>query len=81
MYKSKLTISTKNKKNLSKKLDIFLKKNDKIKCKILKRNIFLSKLPEIILNRKLSALYRLQTFFVAIDILKHEQKFTLRMNN
>jgi len=78
MYQSKLSISTKTKQQLKKKLSIFLKSNNFTYCKTLKRRINLSKLPDIILNRKNSH-FRLKRFFIAIDILKKEKNFTKRV--
>ncbi len=80
MYKSKIRISTETKNKLVKKLNDFLVKNKKIYCRSLKRKIYLNKLPETIIRRKTSASKRLQRFFVAIDILKHEKKFKVREN-
>ena len=79
-YKSKKKVSQKNKKNLVKDLDNFLLGFNKIYCKALKRTVSLSKLPNCLLQRKTSATDRLQKFWVAIDILKHEKKFRVREN-
>lgn len=79
MYKSKIAISTKTKQQLIKKLDLFLKKYENIKCKHLWRKIYLSKLPEVLVNRLSSCTHRLKRFFVAIDIIKHWEYLTTRI--
>ncbi len=81
MYKSKIKISRENKRTLSLKMIEFLKENQYIYCKSLKRRIDLSKLPEAIFNRKSSATSRMKRFFVAIDILKRERKYKKRVEN
>ena len=77
-YQSKIAISQKSKQVLTKKLLLFLEKNHKTYCKALKRKVFLDKLPDAIIERKQSATHRLQCFFVAIDILKHETTSSVR---
>lgn len=81
MYKSKLTISNKNRKTLEAKLQKFLVSNKKIHCKALKRKVSLEKLPRAITKRKSSATKRLQCFFVAIDTLKNEKSYIMRKRN
>ncbi|USN58092.1 MAG: hypothetical protein H6767_07270 [Candidatus Peribacteria bacterium] len=81
MYKSKLMISTKSKKILSNFLDDFLLKNEKVYCRAFKRKVYLSKLPDVIMGRKSSATQRLQRFWVAIDILKHEREYIVNPKN
>ncbi len=78
MYKSQLAIESKAKAILIRKLDKFLKNNQKVYCKSLKRTVFLDKLPDAILKRKQSATKRLQRFFVSIDILKNQKKYFIR---
>lgn len=80
MYKSNIAIYTINKKALLVLLNDFLKPHKKIHCKALKRKVSLEKLPEAIVKRKLSATRRLQCFFVAIDILKNENRYAVRKN-
>ena len=80
MYKSKIRISTENKRALINKLNIFLKTNKYTYCKSLKRKINLDKLPNIILNRKDSSTSRLRTFFVVVDVLKNEKNFSQRID-
>ncbi len=79
MYKSKIKTSTESRASLERKLKIFLNKNSKIYLKCLKRNVSLDKLPSVILKRKTSATARLQKFWVAIDIMKHEKKYKVRL--
>lgn len=81
MYKSKIPISKKSKEILAKKLEEFLASHQKIYWKSRKRTISLKKLPEAILKRKQSATWRLQRFFVALDILKNESLFSVREKN
>ena len=77
MYKSKSTILKNTKQTLIKSLNVFLKKNQFIRCKILKRNVNLSKLPEILINRK-NATFRLRRFLVAVDIIKKSNQITIK---
>ena len=79
MYQSKIRISTENKWSLKVKMNIFLQSHDYIHCKSLKRKVYLSKMPDAIINRKKSATARLKRFFVAVDILKKEKNFTKRI--
>ncbi len=72
MYQSKILISTYNKLHCLNILSDFLQKNRSIYCRALKKKVSLKKLPEVFLQRK-NAKHRLQRFFVAIDILKHEK--------
>lgn len=77
MHKSKSTILKNTKQALIKSLNVFLKKNKFVRCKILKRNVNLSKLPEILINRKNST-FRLRRFLVAIDIIKKSNQITIK---
>lgn len=81
MYKVKIAISTKSKKILINFLNDFLAKNNKIYCRAFKRKISLDKLPEAIIERKSSVTQRLQKFWVAIEILKFEKKYTINPEN
>lgn len=78
IYQSSISTSHKNLDLLKKELSRFLSANTNIHCKALKRNIALSKLPEVITNRKSSAKRRLQCFNVAVDILKHARHYKER---
>jgi hypothetical protein len=77
MHKSKSTILKNTKQVLIKMLETFLKKNKFIRCKFLKRNVNLSKLPEILINRK-NATFRMRRFFTAVDIIKKSNKLTIK---
>ena len=79
MYQSKIKISTENKRALSWKMLIFLELNTNIYCKSLKKQISLSKLPDVIFKRKESATSRMKRFFVAIDVLKKEKVYKKRV--
>ena len=81
MYKSKIAISTKWRIILINFLNKFLKTNNKIYCRAFKRKISLNKLPEAIINRKSSVTQRLQKFWVAVEILKHEKNYKKNPEN
>lgn len=78
MFESRLNIENKTLPILKKNLDGFLEKNTHVYCKALKKKVYLSKLPEVITNRKSSAKKRLACFQVALDILKHSKIFIKR---
>ena len=73
MYKSKKIIQNKALLSLKGDLYQFLIDNQKIYCSALKRPVFLSKLPDVILRRKSTVKKRLECFIVAIDILRHDK--------
>jgi hypothetical protein len=76
MYHSEERISVQNLKQLRSDLQVFLERKKKIYCKALKRPVYLSKLPEVITGRKKDRKRRLQSFNVAVDILRNEKNYT-----
>ena len=81
MYFSKITIDHEPRVILKKRLLDFLRNKNFIYSKALKRKIFLTKLPDAILERKDSQKRRLQCFRVAIDILRRSKHFSQNPKN
>lgn len=77
-YQSKRRISTDTLRQLKLDLDLFLKQRKVVPCKILKRNVSLAKLPEVITERY-DVKRRLQAFEVAIDIIHYARKYTEKL--
>lgn len=76
MYYSKLGISHHGKEILLQRLHVFLEKQKTVYCRALKRKVFLGKLPEVLRNRH-DVKRRLQSFFVAMDILQNCSQYTI----
>ena len=83
MYTSRISLFTnRNLSYLKKDLLVFLKTSQYVHVKSMKnRKVFFDKLPEVLFSRKKTVKKRLQSFFVAIDILRHEKKFTVHSQN
>ncbi len=78
MYQSPRLISKKHLPVLRKDLEIFLRDNDSIYARFIKRKVFFDELPDSIIKRK-DASRRLRAFGVAMDILKKSDAFTQRI--
>jgi len=69
MYQSKNFITKHHKAESLRRITLFIAKHPFVRAKAIKRKVWLDKVIEAALTRT-SATARLQTFFVAIDILK-----------
>lgn len=80
MYVSPKKIESKGLEVLRKDLDNYLRGNEFVYAKSLKRKVFLSKLPDAILKRQKTRKKRLQCFIVACDVLRHADMYEKRVN-
>jgi hypothetical protein len=81
VYQSKGKIQNKNLGSLKSDLILFLSQKSFIYSKALGKKVLLSKLPDVILNRKSTQKARLECFLVAMDILRNSKECTERTNN
>lgn len=81
MYQSSKKIEHKGLEVLRKDLDNYLRGNEFVYAKSLKRKVFLSKLPDVILKRQKTRKKRLQCFIVACDVLRHADTCEKRVNS
>ena len=78
MYRSQKRISTDGLQQLKSDLALFLQKKKTIPCRSLKRHVSLVKLPDAIAKRH-DAKRRLQSFIVALDIVRFASEYTERI--
>jgi len=76
MYQSKKSIQKKALPALKKYFLKYLNQHSKIYCSAVKRPVFFDKQPDAILKRK-DVKYRLEAFYVGIDILRHSKNIVL----